>query len=237
MRAKAIVTLAIGRAYRAIARITHPLMKEYAETVDADFVVIDQQGDHALPHFAKLEIGTLLNTYDRVCYIDSDVIIRPDSPDIFRAVPVDSVGACDEAEFVPERRTTFREFCLMMDCPITEEQAGTLPYFNTGVMVFSRCHKGVLIHTSRELRSFYEQSYLNFLFHVTRATMYRLPYMYNRTYVVNQAFGGDMLSGYFNHYAGFRDMFGVDRLYLVIKSDAERLIRWREDVRKVAGAR
>jgi hypothetical protein len=156
--------------------------------------------------------------------VDTDVLIRPGSPDIFAVVPADAVGACDEAEIIPERRTTLREFCLMMNCPIAEEEAGTLPYFNTGVMVLSKCHKGILIQTSRELRSFYEQTYLNFLFHVTRAPMYRLTHLYNSTYVVNRAFGGDMLSGYFNHYAGFRDMFGEDRLYLAIKSDTERLM-------------
>jgi lipopolysaccharide biosynthesis glycosyltransferase len=199
-------------------------MKRYAAAIDADFVVVDEQGDHSLPHFAKLDLARLLNEYDRICYVDSDVIIRPDSPDIFREVPIEAVGACDEAEFAPDRRITFREFCVIMDCPVNEKEGYTLPYFNTGVMVFSRCHKGIFIQPSREIRSYYEQTYLNFLFYITRTTMYRLTYMYNRTVVINMALGGDMLCGYFNHYAGYKDMLGFEMACLAIRSDADRLL-------------
>ena len=57
-RKRAIVTLCIGEKYDRLSELTHPLIKAYANRLQADFIVIDAKkfslDYHA--HFEKFQL-------------------------------------------------------------------------------------------------------------------------------------------------------------------------------------
>ncbi len=77
---KALVTLACGHFFEQLGTITHPTLAAYAKKIGADFVVWRDAAGHAIPHYKKLDLARLLDEYDRILYVDTDVIIRDDAP-------------------------------------------------------------------------------------------------------------------------------------------------------------
>lgn len=137
---RAVVTLTIGDTYREMASITHGLMKEYAEKCGADFVVVDSiRVSPALGRAAyeKFQLYDLLDHFDQIAFVDTDILIAPDSPSLFEVVPMDTFGAVSEEEFKMADR----------DKRVTQEVLGPVswinPYFNSGMMVMSKAHREV----------------------------------------------------------------------------------------------
>lgn len=91
-----IVVVASGPVAEEQLILTAPRMRAYAKRVGADFRVVT--ADHA-PHWPmanKWRIAPFVRAYDRTLYLDVDVIIAPDAPDIFEAVPAEAVAIYDE---------------------------------------------------------------------------------------------------------------------------------------------
>ncbi len=103
---KAIVTLAIGQAYEAIfEKYCRSLWSLYAEKHGFDLIVITQHLDNS-PRAKSRNISwqkclifsdPRIQKYDRVIWVDSDILINPNSPDITLGVPLEKVGVVDEA--------------------------------------------------------------------------------------------------------------------------------------------
>ena len=131
----AVVTIVLGEKYFRISQISHKSIKNYADKIGAEFIVLDNP--QGLPHWQKMEIYRLLNTYDRIIYFDTDLIIRDDCPNLFEIVPDDKLGAFNEGKFDP-RGESLKEaiFAYKED---VKDWDGT--YYNTGVMVISRKQK------------------------------------------------------------------------------------------------
>ena len=95
----AIVTLSIGDKYQEVAEVAKKHMAVYAKKINADFVVIDKVIKNikgGTPHFEKAQIEDLLQMYERVAYFDIDILIRSWAPNIFKEIPVHSVGVYNE---------------------------------------------------------------------------------------------------------------------------------------------
>ena len=74
-----LAALAFGETYRELAKITHPGLKNYAESIGAQFV--------------NLDTDSLSNyEYERAIIVHSDIIIRPDTPSLFDVVPKEWIG-------------------------------------------------------------------------------------------------------------------------------------------------
>src|SRR3989344_1081246 len=177
---KLVLTIAMGDYYRQMGEVTHPLIKKYADQIKADFEVITEQKiSQTTPHWEKFQIFNFLNDYDRILFLDTDIIIRGDTPDLFTLVPESNLGAFNEAPY------TGRNSGAVMR-QIAEAYGQDLPvwdgrYFNTGVMVLSRVHQPLFIKPAREIESFYEQSYLNLVFARARVLITELDWRFNRT--------------------------------------------------------
>ena len=161
----ALITLAIGSF--PYAEISHPSMRAYAERIGCDFIAITGDApDKVSAHSRKLEIANHLMTYDRIIYVDGDVMINKNCPDLFAEVPPDKIGATVEEEpFFRERSRFLRDACKLYDVTIDEEQLSHERWFNSGVMVVSRCHapmfgvaEGVKI---QRCNGFVDQAFLN----------------------------------------------------------------------------
>ena len=78
-------------------------MKKYAERIGADFIHINRRKinynktKNVNPVlFEKYQLYDILQNYDRALYIDSDVLITPNAPNIFDEVPFDVIGGVFE---------------------------------------------------------------------------------------------------------------------------------------------
>jgi hypothetical protein len=101
----AIVTLTLGRPYElAWNEVCAPSWRAYAARHGYDVVAIDRPLDTSVraamrsPAWQKLLVlrPEVANGYDRIVWIDADIVINPDSPPIAAGVPIDKIGAVDE---------------------------------------------------------------------------------------------------------------------------------------------
>ena len=101
----ALITLVAGEKFTNTFRgHFYPRWREYAERHGHDLIVVSRDLDFSprgaarSPSWQKLLVHTTPEAggYERLAWVDADVIIRPDAPDIFDAVPRGKVGAVDD---------------------------------------------------------------------------------------------------------------------------------------------
>jgi lipopolysaccharide biosynthesis glycosyltransferase len=95
-------------------------------------------------YWEKFRIFDLLDTYDRILYLDTDVVIKKDCPNIFDVVPVNKIGILNEASFniprcIKEQKLMMNDICKIFGIEILE----STKQYNAGVMVVSKTHKNV----------------------------------------------------------------------------------------------
>lgn len=191
----AVVTICVGPRYEAIAELTHPTLKAYADRIGAEFIVWRHFEGHKNPAWQKLELYNLLEEFDRVCFLDTDIIVRPDTPNVFETVPEDHMGLFNEFGVTNRIQT-------MMSWEPSAEWVKRGKYFNTGVMVMSSCHKEVFRPTFPERDSFYEQTHLNYMIYQLGIDVHEFSHRMNRMSCMDKIIGENRLSCYIVHYAG-----------------------------------
>jgi hypothetical protein len=132
----AVVTLVTSPPWAALAETTLPSQRAYAERLGADFIVLNRPvSSH--PHYDKWQIGDVLTQYGRMLYLDADVVIRRDCPDLFVMVPPQFVGGENELLSFPEHAQHLERFVERMGWPPM-----SCPYYlNGGVIVASSMHR------------------------------------------------------------------------------------------------
>jgi lipopolysaccharide biosynthesis glycosyltransferase len=193
-----VLTIAVGELYQKIGTHTHPTLKAYADRIGADFLCIDES-NCSTPHWMKFEIFNLLNKYERIIYLDTDLIVRDDCPDLFEVVPVSELGMFNEAQFTGGRQTAMYEICKAYDTVLPDWDG---KYYNSGVMVISRTHKYLFKKPDEEEFGFYEQSYLNLRIAQKEIWMCDLEYQFNRMGCMDAVTGEERHASYIIHYAG-----------------------------------
>lgn len=102
---KAIVTLNIGDKWvERFRSVFLPSWELYGERHDITIVNITRTLDGSSraaarsPAWQKLLVHRAeeVGSFERIAWVDSDIMIRADAPDIFSAVPRDKVGAVDD---------------------------------------------------------------------------------------------------------------------------------------------
>lgn len=231
---KAVVTVCIGEEFLEVSKYTHPTIRNYADRVGADFIVLDTC--KTTPHWEKFRINDLLNKYDRIIYLDTDLIVRDDCPDLFDIVPYNQIGAFNEAKFVQ------REYSLIETARAYDIDPSMInwngKYYNTGVMVLSKCHKNILKKPDLEYSNFYEQGYLNLRIALEEShrgkedtsLMYDLSYRYNRMTCLD--FSGEVRhASHIVHYAGYHYFTQPGEILGIIRDDLD---VWEKDGPKYA---
>jgi hypothetical protein len=217
---KALVTICIGDDFNNLSEITHPSIQAYSDKIGADFIVINEC--MTTPHWEKLSIYELFNTYDRIIYMDTDMIVRDDCPDLFEEVPYNKIGAFNEAKFVP------REYALLETAKVYDIDTSKInwngKYYNTGLMVISKCHKKMFTRPEIEHCNFYEQSFINLKIALNGDgyQMYDLSYKFNRMTCLDFS-GEDRHASYIIHYAGYHYFKDMSFIKSLIKED---LMKW-----------
>lgn len=216
-----VLTIAVGSNYEEMAKLTHPTIKKYADRIGADFICVSESKT-TTPHWEKFNhIYSLLNKYKRILYLDTDIIIRDDCPNLFDIIPKEKLSLFDEMPYTNQRNLSLIESCKDYGI-ILKNWNGK--YYNTGVMVISRLHKELFKKPEKEIFNFYEQGYFNAILAKTlesagnELSVQDLPYWFNRMTCMDRYTGEERFSSYIIHYAGYPNyLFVLD----LIKKDLD----------------
>jgi ADP-heptose:LPS heptosyltransferase len=226
MNKKAILTIVSGEKYHKIWEKVEPYFVAYSEKCDAELIVM-KEGDVPSPHWLKFSIYDLLHKeYDRVAFIDADILIRLDTPSLFDIVPEDTLGIFNEGYYTP-RGVCIYEVKKVYNVDLKNWNGKD--YFNTGVMVVSRCHRHVfkIQGNIKQLRNAYgEQTYLNMRIIQAEIRIHYLNFNFNRMCLMDKLTGMTRLDSYLIHYAGFDILFGEGSTLKALDRDIE---RWKAD--------
>jgi hypothetical protein len=181
---KAIATLVVGQAYLDTwTRICRKGWRAYGERHGYDLIVLDKALDttpRAAARSPSWQKCLLLSqdwakAYDRVVWVDSDILINPAAPSIVDGVPTDKIGVTDELVYPTpaERQAAIRagQNPELGDAPLYHKNGG-LPggqkhIVQGGVLVLSpHHHRDLLEHVyyaydGRSTDPYYEMRYLS----------------------------------------------------------------------------
>lgn len=220
---KAILTVVSGDKFEKIWQRSEPFFIKYAERCDADLLVLKgTENNLPSPHWIKFSIRDLLKKdYDRIAFVDADIIIRDDAPSLFDIVPEDQFGIFNEGAFTPRNVCIYE---VMKVYNVKDFKYDGTTYYNTGVMVASRKHRHIFKVNDdiKPLRnSFGEQTYLNMKIMLSGEKIFPLHYKFNRLSIMDRITGMSRLDSYLIHYAG-----DGDKLLEKMDRDIE---RWKYD--------
>lgn len=223
MNKNLICTVVHGKDYIMLGEVSHPTMQAYAERIGADFRVFPKKIENRTreiqsPAWLKLwAIWKMLDIYDRVMFVDSDAIIHPNCPDLFRVVPTDCFGAFFEG-FCCDRWPSLKRALEFYSMKTDRQYSGE--YFNSGVMVVGQHHRDIFKRPENGVveDNFFEQGYINANLFVSGLPSFHLSYKFNRTILVDNLVGEDRRACHILHYAGIREkQFVRDDMRKILK--------------------
>ncbi|QLE87519.1 glycosyltransferase family 8 protein [Shewanella sp. Scap07] len=210
---KVIFTLAIGDNPMYQAAIES--FKEYGNKVGADVIVSDQlhyklyvnnkRFDASPAWSEKLYMKELLKDYDRVLYLDADMLVTPWAENIFEKYPdQDTVYMFNEGAYI-DRSSQAEQINLVLgdvEWPIENDK---MVYFNSGMILTSKNAKLFDNASQEEMQAicnevkFYDQTYINYLIRRDKLKNASVDKAFNRMPLVGAA---DYQQASFIHYAG-----------------------------------
>lgn len=207
----ALVTLCLND--RKIWGRSHEVFQAYADRCGMDFLPIQERRIRLNPrplrprlglYLEKLQLGELLDDYERIVYLDADVLIHPQAPSLLQRVPSDRFGCVRED--VGPLAWKRREEITTAAAKLGPLQGWDQGYFNAGVMVMSRCHRDVF-RCEREAIPrcrWPDQTYLNYRVHALGVDVMWLEPEYNLIPEFGNSFwdAGKRRKAHFIHYAG-----------------------------------
>lgn len=227
---RAILTIAAGQKYSEVWKRVEPFFKAYADKCDAELIVLTDGDRVPSPHWLKFSIYELLHKeFDRVAFIDADILIRPDTPNLFELVPEDGFGIFNEGYYTP-RSVCIHEVKKVYNVDLPNWNGKD--YFNTGVMVVSKRHRHIfkIQGDVKHLRNaFGEQTYLNMRIMQSGVRIHHLDFNFNRMCIMDRITGMTRLDSFLIHYAGFDVLFGEGSMLKAMDRDIE---RWKQDAPK-----
>lgn len=109
------------------------------------------------PYWEKMNLDKHAAAYEHVVYVDRDVIIREDCPNLFELQPADMMAAVPSEQpghqLLHHIRPEIQPLCdrLGVDLDLTRE------YFNSGVLVFSPLHHSHVFEATRFIHALDER--------------------------------------------------------------------------------
>jgi hypothetical protein len=108
MRPRLIITIAVGDAFQQMLKYTKPLMEAYADRVNADLVVLTNKTQDWWG-LEKFRVHAFAKAYERTLFVDADVFLTPDTPDMFELVPTSHVAMHDDWPHLLSHEWAFEE--------------------------------------------------------------------------------------------------------------------------------
>ena len=192
-------------------KITHPVMKRYAEKCKADFIVLCAPAPFTVPHhsgtpahyYRVAHIRDLLGCYDRILHLDTDMIINKNCPDIFDIVPENMIGAVREDVGTRQQDRQAQIIGIQREYGDIGWRDG---YINEGTFLVSRQHRDVFLpHNGRYWTGWAgSQSQMSFNIHKFNFEVYDLGYKWNHMTMFSEQWNGqpNRFDSHISHYAG-----------------------------------
>ena len=213
-----LVTIVSGTQYQSLATITHLTFQNYANKIGAEFVVV--KGDE----WGRLKAYDLLDKYDRIIFLDTDIIIREDAPSLFQVIPEEWFGAYNLGEcFYP---FDLKGFVQSHNLDPLNEPFSEKHYYSAGVLVFSKKHKPIFeqppykIDSKENFEPWFNYQLNKHLFPLS--TIKNIGARFNRMPFFDNCNHG-RLEFYFIHYAQLLKSMGLENLKKLIIED---LLLW-----------
>lgn len=201
MNGQVVVTLGDER-YRPMLNITSPRMQAYAARIGADFHFI---GRRRYPDvnicYEKFQIGELLDQFERVIYLDGDILVREGTPSLFDLVPFGEFGAMDEAQHL---NLWSEEAIRDQFAPYGWVGPWNGRHFNAGVMVLDQTHRQLFDNPVVTNQPYWDQPYFNVMVDRLGMPFRSLPPEFN--YMVFHDYRGSpglRERAYMLHFAGW----------------------------------
>lgn len=228
---KLLITTRADEGVRHFSGISHPIFKEYANRVGADFQVLSHLSSCTVGdgkwHFRILKHYDLFEEYDRILHLDTDMLLKPDCPNLFEVVPEDTIGTIYED--VGSRQSHRRN--LMTKAQYKFGNVGWFRgYINTGTFMTSKIHKDIfqLIDNQYWTGFGFDDVHLGYLIKKYGFKVTELPYQYNHMAMYSEPWNNnaDRFQSHILHYAG-RGVFdhGVSNKIEQMKLDHKRLYK------------
>lgn len=139
----ALVTVVAGQKAEEMFSVSGPLMHDYCDRHKLDLIVLNWSGPPGWPMGSKFQIPRTLERYERIIYVDADVVLRPGVPNLLDVVDPDAIGLWSDLPdvlvkdyaFVAEYLRFRKLVGLQHELPFRLED-----YWNTGVIVMGRKH-------------------------------------------------------------------------------------------------
>jgi hypothetical protein len=191
------------------------LQRRYAWRWGMQYVVIDSARFHARPnrwrkrrvglHFEKFQVRELLERFERVVYLDADVVPTVHAPDILQQVPEGAWGCVAEPQGANDFK--FAEELARLQRRLGKvRELSRHRYFNAGVLVFDRAHADIWRWCPEEVVAgrWPEQSLLNYRIARDGVTVRYLDTVFNLTPLSSTRWAdeGQRHGAAFIHYAG-----------------------------------
>jgi len=201
-----MVTRADGNI-KELTAVTHPILMDYAKQWGCDFIVLDEKEawmiDYELAHYRILRVREILEHYERVLVIDSDIVIMPHCPNPFEVVPVDKIGSIFEDV---GSRQSMRQGVIMS----IQERWGDVGweegYINTGFFVVSRQHSNIFqaIQGQHWTGFGYDDALIGYNIHKFGHEVHELSFQFNHMSMFSEDWNGNAsrFNSYVIHYAG-----------------------------------
>jgi len=199
MKDNLVLTISIGEYYEKLGKVTLPSIKKYAKKIGADFSnITENDPNYITQKYNKFHIYTLLNKYRRIIYLDIDLIIREDCPNLFDIVPETELGMLNEGKYAPRTEYIVQASEYYKE-PLKDWDG---KFYNSGVMVISRRHKQMFKLPKGIDFVETDQPYLNLRICNDKIDMFQLDYKFNRMDILDKIIGISRLDSYIMHYAG-----------------------------------
>ena len=222
---KLLVTTRSGDEITLMTKYTHPVIKKYADKCGADFSILQENSECSIRegkyHFKILELYNLLDEYDRILCIDSDVLIKNDCPNLFDIVPYECIGSVYEDVGSRREDRHNRMSSIQEKFGNIEWQEG---YINTGVFLVSKPHKEIFKKINNQFwtgRGF-DDVHLGYNINKNNFCVHELSYKFHHMTMFSEEWNGspNRFDSYIIHYAGAGIFdFGMENKEMQIKHD------------------
>ncbi|MFW6353883.1 MAG: hypothetical protein ACOC3I_05810 [Verrucomicrobiota bacterium] len=181
--------MAIGRL--RYAECTLPLMRQWAEREGWDFIVLNQRRLFHNPnwprrrfglHVEKFQIHELMDQYERVLYMDADILVHPSAPSPFELVPPEAIGGVwdDTGPDAWKREHALARMASSCGAPPFPPRTGPR-FLNAGVLVMSAAHRPLWTFDRKAFvrGRWPDQSLFNYRVHAAGVPVHELPETFN----------------------------------------------------------
>jgi len=191
--------------------ITRETIKTYAKKCGADYIELTGDQHPDWPMANKYRLHKVTSTYKKTLYLDCDVIIKDNAPNIFLKTPNDKISAFDEYPIWAAKENTgwivSQQDYIVRKILKQEVASGLLKngkftakrMINGGVMVIPQSLADYYIQPDKEYPRHwcFDQNYLSLM--LPESKFHSLDMKWNTPFVLGKGFHEASLEAYFVH--------------------------------------